>query len=240
MNFGCQADVFQLPHHRQYLFVSGNCKDDTQMINESATVDEAISKGHRMVTYPVIFIMFSTFGLTYYLSTQNKNTVLIWLAGLILSFVFGWIYWSIVITKWRLWAFENVRNVHELKKRAIQEKLIWEDESMFEKTEIRSLRAKEKWTSLQSKFKQADIYHDDLTIPSETIIFYSRGKNYLEMIIMLACLGIGIYLLATTNDSNIFASILIIIGAYFGYKEFKEATNKKPQIIINNKELQTF
>ena len=24
MNFGCQADVFQLPHHRQYLFVGCN------------------------------------------------------------------------------------------------------------------------------------------------------------------------------------------------------------------------
>ena len=24
MNFGCQADVFQFPHHRQYWFVSGN------------------------------------------------------------------------------------------------------------------------------------------------------------------------------------------------------------------------
>jgi hypothetical protein len=23
MNFGCQAEVFQLPHHRQYLLVTG-------------------------------------------------------------------------------------------------------------------------------------------------------------------------------------------------------------------------
>ena len=32
MNFGCQADVFQLPHHRQYLFVSGHaCRHYTNM-----------------------------------------------------------------------------------------------------------------------------------------------------------------------------------------------------------------
>jgi hypothetical protein len=52
-----------------------------------------------------------------------------------------------MITKWRVWAFENVRNVHELKKRAIQEKLISADSSIFEKTEIRTERQEIKVTS---------------------------------------------------------------------------------------------
>jgi hypothetical protein len=50
-----------------------------------------------------------------------------------------------MITKWRLWAFENVRNVHELKERAVQAKLIWPDHSIFEKMEIRSASDKERW-----------------------------------------------------------------------------------------------
>lgn len=131
-----------------------------------------------------------------------------------------------------------MRNVHELKKRAIQEKLIWSDNSLFEKTEIRRSGDKAKWNSLQTKFKQQDVFFDDLTISNETIIFYSKGKNLFEMIIMIACLFLGIYLLLNTG-SYILGIAFSIAGIYFGYKEFKEATNATPQIILNEKGIQT-
>jgi len=207
-------------------------------MNETITVDEAIAKGHKMVNYPVMIIMFGTIGLTFYLGIQKILPTWIFPIGFILSFGLAWLYWSVMITKWRLWAFDNVRNVHELKKRAVQEKLIWADNSIFEKTEIRNSSDKEKLNSLQHKFKQEDIFQDDLTVPNETIIYYSKGKNFLEMAIMLGCLGIGIYLLLKT-DSYILGSILSIAGAYLGFKEYKEATNTKPQIILNDKGIKT-
>ncbi len=40
-------------------------------MNETVTVDEAISKGHRMVNYPIMVIMFGTFGITLYLGSQK-------------------------------------------------------------------------------------------------------------------------------------------------------------------------
>lgn len=207
-------------------------------MNENVTVDEAISKGHRMVNYPVLIIMFGTIGLGIYLGSQKILSF--WIVPIVFMFGFGlaWLWWSIMITKWRLWAFDKVRNVHELKKRAIQEKLIWVDNSIFEKTEIRSTVDKKKWNSLQNKFKQDDFFQDDLTIPNETIIYYSKGKNFVEMAIMLGALTIGIYLLVQT-DSYILGSILSIIGAYFAFKEFKEATNTEPQITINDKGIKT-
>ena len=58
------------------------------------------------------------------------------------------------------------------------------------------------------------------------------------MAIMLACLGIGIYLLLKTEKYFI-VSILSIVGVYFSYKEYKEATNTEPQIIINDKGIKT-
>jgi len=207
-------------------------------MNETVTVDQAISKGHKMVNYPVFVIMFGTIGLGIYLGSQKILPFWITPIGFGLGFGIAWLWWSIMITKWRLWAFENVRNVHELKKRAVQEKLIWADSSFFEKTEIRNATDKKKWTSLQNKFRQDDLFQDDLTIPNETIIFYSKGKNLVEMIIMLGCVAIGIYLLVKT-DSYILGSIMSIIGAYFGFKEFKEATNTEPQIILNDKGIKT-
>jgi uncharacterized coiled-coil protein SlyX len=113
-----------------------------------------------------------------------------------------------MITKWRVWAFENVRNVHELKKRAIQEKLISADSSIFEKTEIRTAKDKERLRLLAHKFEQDDLFQDDLTIANETTIYYSKGKNLIEMIGMLGCFGVGIYLL-TKTDSYILGSFFL-------------------------------
>lgn len=105
---------------------------------ETVTVDEAISKGKRMINYPGFSIMLIILGLCFYLGIEKIWPFWIVPVGFVLAFVVAWLYWSIMITKWRLWAFNNVRNVHELKRRAIQEKLIWPDHSIFEKTEIRN------------------------------------------------------------------------------------------------------
>ena len=207
-------------------------------MNETISVDEAISKGHRMVNYPAMVIMFGTIGITVYLGFEKLIPAWFFIVGFLIAFGLAWLWWSFMITKWRVWAFENVRNVHELKRRAIQEKLIWTDKSIFEKTEIRTAIDNEKLSSLQNKFNQDDIFQDDLTVPSETVIYYSKGKNFLEMITMLCFLGVGIYLLLK-SDSYILGSILSIVGVYFSFKEYKEATNKQPQIIINDKGIQT-
>ncbi|MGX7688159.1 hypothetical protein ACWA1C_13430 [Flectobacillus roseus] len=207
-------------------------------MNELVTVDEAIAKGHRMVNYPVFVIMIGISGLTLYLGSQNFIPEWGIPVGFILSFGLAWLWWSIMITRWRLWAFDTVRNVHELKKRAVQEKLIWADNSIFEKTEIRRKADKEKWASLQHKFKKDDLFQDDLTIPNETIIYYSKFGNFIEMAGMLGCLGLGIFLIVEM-DSYIFGSIISIIGAYSSVKEYKEATNTEPQIILNEMGIKT-
>lgn len=207
-------------------------------MNESVTVDAAISKGQRMVNYPVFIIMMGTIGLTIYLGTQKIIPTWGFPVGFVLAFGLAWLWWSIMITKWRLWAFDNVRNVRELKKRAIHEKLIWADDSVFEKTEIRSATDKEKLALLKNKFNQEDLFQDDLTIANETVIYYSKGKNFVEMAVMLGCLGVGIYLLLKT-DNYILGTILSIVGAYYGFKEYKEATNTEPQIIINDEGIKT-
>ncbi|WP_314242998.1 hypothetical protein [Empedobacter tilapiae] len=207
-------------------------------MNETVTVDEAISKGHRMITYPVMVIMFGTIGITLYLGSQKLIPAWGFLLGFILAFVFAWLWWSFMITKWRLWAFDNVRNVHELNKRAIQEKLIWSNNSIFGKTEIRTTKEVEKLNTLSNKFNQEDFFQDDLTVADETIIYYSKSKNFVEMAIMLGCLGVGIYSILI-GKSYIVGSILSIIGVFFGYKKYKDATNTEPQIIINERGIKT-
>ncbi|MCF6404101.1 hypothetical protein L3C95_14500 [Chitinophaga filiformis] len=208
-------------------------------MHETVSVDEAISKGHRMVNYPVMTIMLGMVILSLYLGCWGGMPVWIIPVGLVLSFTFAWLYWSFMITKWRIWAFENVRNVHELKRRAIMENLIWQDNSIFEKTEIRKAVHKEKWQALQSKFEREDVFHDDLTIPTQTIIYYSKGKKYLETITVLICLPLAIFLMLKADQYIIVAIFTVVGGAYWGYREYKGVIKKTPQIIISNKGIQT-
>lgn len=202
-------------------------------MNETVTIDKAISRGHRMVNFPVAIIMLGIIGLSIYLSI--KKVVPFWgiPIGFVLGFVFAWLWWSVMITKWRLWAFENIRNVHELKNRAIQENLIWPDNSVFEKTEIWTAADRERWNALQIKFKQKDLFQDNPTIPDETIVYYSKGKNLLEMAIMLGGLVLGVKLIVK-DENYVLGVIFSIVGVYFGIKEYKETTNKTPQIILND------
>ncbi|QDO94250.1 hypothetical protein FNB79_11965 [Formosa sediminum] len=207
-------------------------------MREQITVDKAINRGHLIVNIPVFITIIGCPALALFLSKQNLIPG--WGIGIafLIGFVLAWLIWSFMITKWRIWAFENVRNVHELKKRAIQEKLIWRDGNIFEKTEIRDNKDKLKLKELEKKFEKEDEYKEDYTVPSLTKIHYSKTTNLIEMGIMLLCLGLGVYLIIT-SDSYIKGTIFSLIGGYYAIKEFRQATNNHTQITICNKGIRT-
>lgn len=49
-----------------------------------------------------------------------------------------WLIWSIQVTRWRLWAYRQVRDLNALKAEAVALSVIWPSGHFFEKTEIRS------------------------------------------------------------------------------------------------------
>jgi hypothetical protein len=204
---------------------------------ETVTVDEAISRGRRMITFPVMGIMFGLIGLSVYLSSEDIIPALYMVIGIAAGVLLGWVYWSFMITKWKLWAFENVRNVHDLQRKAVEAQLIWNEGSFWEKTEIRNQADKDKWASLQNKFNQQDVFTEDLSVPQETTIYYSKGAIMVQIVVMLFCLGFGIYLFIM--KSYIAAALLCAFAGYFIYTEYKRAINRDVQIILNDKGIQT-
>ncbi len=207
-------------------------------MDENITIDKAISKGHKMVSYPILIILIVSSGITLYLVKFGYIPEWTSLIGTFLAIVLGWLWWSIMITKWRLWAYKNVSNLYELEKRAIREKLIWSDKSIFEKTEIRTAINKAILNSLKNKSKQEVTFQDDLDVPSESIIYYSRSKNFIEMALKFISVGFGLYLIFYT-DNYIVGSLFSSFGLYSAFKEYKESINTNPQIIINDKGIQT-
>ncbi len=207
-------------------------------MREHITVDKAIKRGHLVINVPVFFLMMGTPCLAMYLFSEklipNWGIAVSFLIGLL----FAWLYWSYGITKWRIWAFENVRNVHELKKKAIQQDLVWKDKSWFNKTEIKTNSDKQKWTELEKKFDKKDIFKEDRSVSSQSVIYYSKIKNTYEFIIMLLCLVGGIYLLMN-SDSYIMGTLLALFGSYFGFKELKQVLDTNPQITLDSNGIKT-
>jgi hypothetical protein len=64
----------------------------------------------------------------------------------LISFFGGWIAWSVQVPKWRLWAYERVEDIQELKTRAVASQLVWPDSSIFTRTEIAS---QETWSRIR-------------------------------------------------------------------------------------------
>ena len=129
-------------------------------MKKEITVDKAIKRGHLIVNIPVFAVMFGIPTLGIYLS--SISLIPVWIMGISfpMGFLIAWLTWSLMITKWRIWAFDNVTNVHDLKRRAIQEKLIWEDGNIFEKTEIRTNKEEEILNVLKTKLEKEDVYED--------------------------------------------------------------------------------
>jgi hypothetical protein len=205
---------------------------------ETVTVDEALRKGKRIINLPVYIILFGTIGVSVYLVSVQKVSGWYTVAGTIGAFVFAWMYWSFAITKWRLWAFENVRNVHELKQRAVKEKLIWPDGNFLEKTEIRTADERQKLLNLNDKFNQPDVFTDDYSVPDEKVVHYSKAIALFQILLMMAFFVGGLYALIY-GQSYIIGGLLTVVGAVFTYTGFSHYRNRSAQIIINNKGIQT-
>lgn len=203
-------------------------------MKEQITVDKAIMIGYLMVNVPVFIVIIGCPAFALYLSRQNLISGWGIGMGFLIGFVLAWLVWSIMITKWKIWAFEHVRNVHELKKRAIQEKLIWKDGSFFENTEIKNSKDKARLKKLEKKFEKEDEYKEDYSLPSKTEIFYSKALSYFELGTSILIIGVGIYfLLKGETNYYILGSVMFVIGLYSAVKESRKALNK-PQITVDD------
>jgi hypothetical protein len=205
---------------------------------ESVTVEKAITRGNRRAKYPAITIAIVIILLTFLLAVFHSSYFLwIFFGGIALSFSLAWMYYEFVRIDWQIWAFNNVRNVHELKKRGIQENLIDPDDKFFNKKKIKTLADKEKWDTFQAKFKQRDVFNDDLTVPDRTIIYFSKRKQFFLLLLICIAFTTGIYLLIKSED-YLYGTGTLLFGFIWIYVN-RNLITLTPQIIINDKGIQT-
>ena len=206
------------------------------------SVRKALLTGHLMVNLPVIFSILVIPLLTFYF--YKKSILPIWSipVGILVGFVLGWFIWSVMITKWRLWAFQNVRNVHELKRRAIEEKLIWDDGNWFEKTEIRGKQDRLDLKRISRKFDKEDIYRENHSLPIKTRIYYAKIYNPFEFISASLLLILSICLLIFYNGDIKVVVIALLIMLFIMediIKALKKILKKEPMIEVDSLGIKT-
>lgn len=201
-------------------------------MKKKVTVKEALRKGQIFLIYLPLIAIFSVIILCFILNNMLILGTWIIPFGLLLGFLSGWLAWSYFVNKWKIWAYKNVRNIHELERKAIEQKLIWKSGSWFEKTEFKNSLQKQDLKLLEKKFLEKDVYNDDVRVPAETRIFYSKSTLIFLFIINVGMISIGALL---SLRKEYFGLILLVFGLYNIYDQIKKLRNKNPQIIISDK-----
>jgi hypothetical protein len=201
-------------------------------MSQNVSVEQALRRGRWQLKYLPMIVTFGCIGGGFFLSDQNIFDGWIIPVGFLVGFSMGWLVWSYFVMEWKIWAYENVRNIHELQRKAVDEKLIWANGSWFEKTEFKNYEQKQKLKQLDKKFLEKDIFKDDISVPKETIIYYSRITILVLLILFLGVSFLGTYLLI---EKEYFGLILLIFGLFLSFNQIKKLKDKAPQIILNDK-----
>ncbi|MGY3211805.1 hypothetical protein [Mucilaginibacter sp. HD30] len=209
-------------------------------MHETISVDEAIKKGIYTVNLPALLILMigliASFSMAFILFRPYGM-----IFGMVVSYALATAYRAIMAAKWRIWAFDKVRNVHELRERALSEKLMYlKNRPGFGIINYNSKRQEEQWEQLQAKFQHPDIFIDDQSVPAETVIRYSVVKYLIWTIMYLLMTIFGFYLCTLGQViSYIIGILLILIGAVNSYMRITKMFNREPQIILNNDGMST-
>ncbi|MGB6268833.1 MAG: hypothetical protein WBF67_07450 [Olleya sp.] len=209
-------------------------------MKQEVSVKKAIIRGQLTVNIPVFIILIGTPFVMLLIAEIIDFPDWLGLIGLFLGIILAWIAWSILITKWRIWAFSNVRNIHQLRRQAIQKKLIWETGTTFERTEYRSKKDIIILKKLEEKFNIDDIFEEDPNIPEEIKIYYSIATALFVILFLTFGLIAGVYFIF--NDSILkicFGIFLTVISLFVIKQNIKNVMNRKPQIIINAEGIKT-
>lgn len=224
------------------------------------SVDEAITKGRQMLLLPrivmIIGLFFFLFPITLILIGVFEGppfTTKVWLVctgvTVFCFFVFfylPYLFWSKRTTHWKLWAFDNVDDVHELKIMAREAHLCPAFGTVMDKLQIQSTEEREQWLKLQERFNFRSAFIDDPAIPSTTEVFFSKLHLTINILLALLVVAIGsvIEYFTIKHDGHqtslkIVAALITVVPIYWIFKYVQRMLKKQPELVLDNNGLYT-
>lgn len=205
-------------------------------MNTTYTVTQAIKRGRRLIPFTVLALWLTSIFAGIFIGAA-LHQVPLGLLGFPIGTLIAFAYWQYATVKWKIWAYENVRNLHELKSDALKYHLIWPDGSVMQKLEIKSLSQKERIKRLERKFQQPDIFHVDLSVRDRTEIYKAKSTPYIITVFALLLVGIVIreFFYNPHPDKPYLHFITTLPFAIFLlYRAYKEFRTKGPHVVLSN------
>ncbi len=191
-----------------------------------------------MLKYPFLLIFLGLFVASPIIAV-NIGVKVYWgmLAGFVFGGFFGFLYSAYMTTKWRIWAFGNVTDIHELKRAAIIEKYIPKAGSWLEKIEIRTASDKEALSQIEERFNEQYIFSDDLTIPDETQIYYSITIR--TFLVIVCFLGVALIIYSAIYFEEMLISLMALLPIGLAIYYYNKLSDNNPQIVLNSEGIET-
>ncbi|GAA4465027.1 hypothetical protein GCM10023093_16510 [Nemorincola caseinilytica] len=218
----------------------------TDQQSYSLSVNEAMRKGKWQLLYIPLSVLFGPPFLILVI-TPLVTTNDAWLGSaagpvFLAAFTLPFIYYFIAMPRWRIWAFLQVRNVHELKERAILERILPRDGSWIWKLQITSAQQRAALAAVEQRFLQADVFIDDQELPYETTFKPSETGRMLMVASSIVWFGVAIYFVTRSGASDsksflLFGLVVIFIIAVRTFKKNAVLTMSNEGIKVSGEHL---
>lgn len=213
-------------------------KDDLEKmkINKKYSVEQLIKYGHWMISYPAILFCIIIWLVFYYLFRNSELSI--FSIGLLFftPMLPAILYEGIMINIWRIWAFRVTDDVIELERRALEDKIIYSQSSIFKHIEIWTKKSRKEWEYISERFSQTTTKHIEDYLPEGFSVYYDKKNLIYALIFMTLILFMILSLIILLITSKIVIALNFCLLFYFilyMLPTYKKIKNKEAQIIIN-------
>jgi hypothetical protein len=207
------------------------------------SVEQLINRAHWLITYPSTLLSIGIW-LNIYFAFRDTDASM-WLLFFIIpgSVLPSLMYAGMATNQWRIWAFTLTDDVHELERRAIEDKIIYPESSIFRHLEIWLGNSRNDWQSITKRFNETKQGTVGNVLPEEYCVYFDKRSLFSALVLMLAVLLLSIYVaffVISENQGRIL--LLVLYGIFFAVfivPTYMKTQTVAPQIVMNTRGIST-
>jgi hypothetical protein len=176
------------------------------------SVRAALAKGRSEVVFPAFVSVFVVIAAIMICMVVSPSPFITGMCLTPFLFLIPAVIHSQKSPSWKIWAFEHVRNVHELKKKAVHEGILISWLNVFQSLSHEQKLALQR---IEQKFSIPDAFPEDYRIQTVVEIYFNKSYNLVEAVLytIVASLTLGLMVIAFSFDGGI--SLLLFLPLFF-------------------------
>lgn len=206
--------------------------------NGEVTVKQALKKGRGQLLWGPLVLLFSIMvlwmiGVQLFPDDTKGGVLVVILVSLILTIlIIPLACYEYMLPRWRIWAFSHVRNVHELRQKALLAAILPPEGSIWSRMEIKTAEQKRILMALEERFTLPDIFIDDPYVPFETAIHYPKSDRIIFIGMSVSFLVASVYFI---TDGDVGVGVFMLLPTLLlGYMAYKRMISTGPIATLSN------